>query len=276
MTIVAIPAAGAMGAAVGARLVRHGVEVRSLAGRSPATVARAKAAGMTEASPEGIAAADIVLSIVPPDQALALAEALAPALTAARRKPVFADCNAVSPATVGRIAAAIAATGCPFADAGIIGLPPREGAAGPAFYASGPGAGALAALQRCGIDVRVMAAPVGAASALKLSYAGITKGLVALGAAMTLAAIRGGVAEALRAELATSQPALRAGFARSLPDMLDKAARWAPELEEIAAFVGPARPESAIYRAAARFYAGMADLDAAEREALRSFWSGTA
>ena len=50
--------------------------------------------------------------------------------------------------------------------------------------------------------------PIGAASAMKMSYAGITKGFTALGAAMMLAASRAGTAEALKAELSASQPAL--------------------------------------------------------------------
>ncbi|WP_253713756.1 hypothetical protein [Bradyrhizobium sp. WD16] len=63
-------------------------------------------------------------------------------------------------------------------------------------------------LGRHGLDVRVIDGPVGAASALKLSYAGITKGLVAIAATMVLAAERAGAGPALRAELAASQPQL--------------------------------------------------------------------
>jgi L-threonate 2-dehydrogenase len=59
-----------------------------------------------------------------------------------------------------------------------------------------------------GLDIRIVGGGMGAASALKMSYAGITKGLTALGAAMMLGATRAGVAEALHAELAASQPAL--------------------------------------------------------------------
>ena len=96
--IVAVIAPGMMGSAVGKRLVENGIEVRtSLAGRSEATVARAKAAGMVGVSDEQIAAADIILSILPPGDALGLAERLAPALRAAAKKPVFVDCNALDP-----------------------------------------------------------------------------------------------------------------------------------------------------------------------------------
>jgi 3-hydroxyisobutyrate dehydrogenase-like beta-hydroxyacid dehydrogenase len=81
----------------------------------------------------------------------------------------------------------------------------------------------------------VLDGPVGAASALKMSYAGITKGLVALSSAMMLAATRAGAAEGLRRELERSQPQLLAWFSRMVPPMYDKAYRWVGEMEEIAA-----------------------------------------
>ena len=72
--VVAVIAAGAMGAAVGQRLADLGVTVlTSLAGRSEATAARAAAAGMSAASDAEIAAADFVLSVLPPGDALASA-----------------------------------------------------------------------------------------------------------------------------------------------------------------------------------------------------------
>ena len=158
--VVAVIAPGMMGAAVGKRLVDHGLKVlTSLKGRSAETTARAKAAGMVSASDEEIAATDFILSILPPGDAVALAQRFAPALTASNSKPVFVDCNAVSPPTVERIAAAIAPTGSPFVDAGIIGAPPKPGDAGPRFYASGPDAPRFAKLKDFGLDVRVLARP---------------------------------------------------------------------------------------------------------------------
>src|SRR5215470_17533857 len=106
---VAVIAPGMMGAAVGGRLVENGLKVlTSLTGRSTETVARAKKHGMTAAGDDEIAACDFILSILPPGDAVALAERFAPALTASNSKPVFIDCNAVSPRTVERIAAVIA------------------------------------------------------------------------------------------------------------------------------------------------------------------------
>ena len=112
---IAVIAQGSMGAGVARRLTDNGVRVlTSLAGRSAASAARAKDAGMIDASDAEIAAADVILSIVPPGDALPFAQRLAPALTAATGKPLYADCNAVSPDTVKQIAAAIAPTGARF------------------------------------------------------------------------------------------------------------------------------------------------------------------
>ena len=173
---VAIVAPGAMGAGIGKRLASHGVRVlTSLAGRSEATAARASEAGMVAASDEEIAAADFVLSILPPGDALALAQRFAPVLAASNAKPVYVDCNAINPATVEKVAAAIAPTGCAFVDAGIIGPPPKGDDAGPRLYASGTEAACFASLRQYGLDVRVLEGPLSAASALKMSYAGINK-----------------------------------------------------------------------------------------------------
>src|SRR5258705_5634592 len=136
--VVAVIAPGMMGAAVGRRLVDHGLKVlTSLKGRSAETEKRAKAAGMVGASDEEIAATDFILSILPPGDAVALARRFAPPLTASNAKPVYVDCNAVAPPTVERVAAATPPTICGFVDAGIIGSPPKPQDAGPRLYASG-------------------------------------------------------------------------------------------------------------------------------------------
>jgi 3-hydroxyisobutyrate dehydrogenase-like beta-hydroxyacid dehydrogenase len=274
---VAIIAPGSMGAGVGQRLGEHSVTVlTTLAGRSRQSAARASAAGMQDVAERNLVEADFLLSIVPPGEALALAERLVPLLAAANRKPVYADCNAVSPQTMQRIADTIAQTGAPFVAAGIIGPPPKPASSNTKFYASGPAAGELARLGDYGLIVRVLEGPLTAASALKMSYAGITKGFTALGAAMMLAATRGGSAEALKAELAESQAALNGFLTRQMPAMYGKAYRWVAELDEIARFVGEDHAEHVMLEAAARLYERIAaDVagDNAETAALDKFVS---
>ena len=72
--IVAVIAPGMMGSAVAKRLTTNGLEVRTLLdGRGADTLARAKDAGMIGVSDAQIAACDIILSILPPGNALELA-----------------------------------------------------------------------------------------------------------------------------------------------------------------------------------------------------------
>ena len=255
---VAVVAQGAMGAGVGGRLAERGLRVvTSLAGRSEESAKRAKAAGMVAVSDQELARADYFLSILPPSDALALAEKMAALIGPSNHKPIYVDCNAVSPPTKIEIGHAIVKAGSPFVDAGIIGGPPK-GDYSPSIYASGPEAGKFASVNDFGLVVRVMNGPIGAASAMKMSYAGITKGFTALGAMMMLAATRGGVAEGLRAELERSQPALLPWLQRSIPAMYSKAYRYVGEMEEISDYVGEDGSAQEMFDAFADFYTRLA------------------
>lgn len=186
---LAVVAAGAMGAAVARRLATAGCTVlTNLDGRSAATRARAAAAGMQDVPmPELAARSRWVLSILPPSDALAFATRYRDAHSQAAHgkgkgdasvRVAFADCNAVSPETVKKIAALFAGSSIGFVDAGIIGGPPREGY-DPVFYASAEpkDVGLLddfAGLTKWGLKVSPLkgeGAGVGDASALKMSYA---------------------------------------------------------------------------------------------------------
>jgi putative dehydrogenase len=251
-TTVAVIAQGAMGAGIGGLLAANGVDVvTSLDGRGAASAERARKAGMRAVSPDGIAAADIILSIVPPRDAMALAERLGPSMAVAARKPLYIDCNAVSSAQAVRIGAVVGATGASYADGGIIGPPPRPGYC-PWLYVSGVEEARIAPLREAGVRVRVVEGGIGAASALKMAYASCTKGLTALGAAAVLVAERHGATAALRRELSESQPGVLAFLDRSVPDMFTKAYRFVGEMEQIA--------EHSERRSIADIYRGIAAL----------------
>ena len=272
---VAVIAPGMMGAGVGGRLSSQGARVITLLeGRSAPTLARAAAAKMEAASEADAAAADIILSIVPPGEAVAIAKRLAPFLMNSARKPVYADCNAINPETAAEVGEVIAATGCLFVDGGIIGGPPREGYNGPVIYVSGQEAARVLALCEYGLNFRKLDDGIGTASALKMCYGGITKGITAIASSMALAASRAGIAEALRAELASSQPNLLAHFQRSVPDMFSKAWRWVEEMEEIGMFLGD-REERDVYEGIAGLYdrlAGDFEDEKEEIDALAKFY----
>lgn len=263
---IAIVAQGAMGAGVGARLVERGLRVvTSLTGRSEASAKRAKAAGMAAVSDAECLNADFFLSICPPSDALALAQKMAGLIASSGKKPVYVDCNAVSPPSKVAIGNVILKTGASFIDVGIIGLPPKDDRS-PYLHASGPEAAKLGVLNDFGINVNVIEGPVGAASALKMSYAGITKGTTALASMMMLAATRAGVADKLRVELERSHPAFVSQFQRAVPDMFDKAYRFVGEMEEIADFVGEDPQARQMYQAIAGFYTRIAADHAGKHE----------
>lgn len=260
---IAVIAPGEMGAAIGARLCSGAARVlTSLQGRSAASVRRAAAAGLEAVDDAELMQAEVFLSIVPPDQALPLAQRFAALAGAGGRLPLYADLNAIEPQTVQRVEAVITAAGGRFVDGCIIGFPPGVEGDGPTLYLSGAVGELGQLLSTHGLMTRVMDAPSGAASALKMAYSGISKGLIALGASMLLAAERHGVLPCLLDELGQSQPELLQRFQRAVPSMLPKAYRWAPEMREIEAFIGTDWPESGIYAAMARFYERIAGLDA--------------
>jgi 3-hydroxyisobutyrate dehydrogenase-like beta-hydroxyacid dehydrogenase len=268
LTIVVV-AQGEMGAAVGQRLHARGAAVRtSLKGRSDASRTRAREAGMVAVDDDFalVTGADFVLSIVPPGEAKAFAERMAPALARLDKKPIFADCNALAPATVRDVAAAIAPSGCPFADMGILGAAPSpSGAGGPRLYASGPGARSALALKDYGLDIRIVDGGVGEASAVKMGYACMTKGTQAIGAAMMLGTMRNNVAPTVREALAESLPEVFGYAAKQMPRMYPKAYRWVAEMEEIAKFLAADPGASQMLAGAAQLYDQIAR-DFAERQ----------
>ena len=274
-TTVAIIAQGAMGAGTAQRLTSNGVDVVTLLeGRSAESRARAEKAGMRGVDLAGLAAADYILSIVPPRDAMQLAEQLSPALKAAKKKPLYADMNAISSAKVQKIGNVIAATGAVFADGGIIGPPPRPDTKNTIYYFSGITADKVAPLAKGGLEVKVVDGPIGAASALKMSYAAIGKGLTALASASILMADKYGAKEALLAELERSQSHLLKPLGWSVPDMFVKAYRFVGEMEEIADQSGR-ESTAAIYRGIAALYTDIAaDQDGPKKDVkvLESFF----
>ncbi len=96
------------------------------------------------------------------------------------------------------------------------------------------------------------------ASALKMSYGGLTKGFTAIGTAIMLGAMRAGCAEALVQELSESRPQDLAWLTRQVPSMFPKAYRWVAEMEEISDFLGDDAASHDVYLGIARLYERLA------------------
>jgi len=234
---IAVLMPGDMGHATGWVLAASGFDaITCLDGRSDRTRALAEVAGLRDLGnlDAVVEAASLILSILPPSAAYAQAENVARAMKRCGAKPVYVDCNAISPATVLEIAAVMEDAGAPFIDAGIIGLKPDGAGPGPRFYVSGADTGPMLALDGKGFQVKAVGIEPGRASALKMCYAGLTKGTWTLHAAVLLAAERHGLTAELREEFEYSQaPALAAMEART-PRLPADSGRWIGEMEEIA------------------------------------------
>jgi 3-hydroxyisobutyrate dehydrogenase-like beta-hydroxyacid dehydrogenase len=233
---VGIASPGDMGQAVACTLKEIGLRVcTALDGRSDRTRALAREAGLHDCGSMRrlVEDSDIVLSILNPGAAVDTARAVAEAMQECGRRPVFVDCNAISPRTMREIDAIIRGAGGTCIDAGIIGPPPR-GKASMHFYASGPEAGLVSQLASPRVKVRILGTRIGDASALKMCYASYSKAAVALGVEMLVAARRLGVDDALDRELKETAADNLDWILRRLVTTPPKAYRWVPEMLEIA------------------------------------------
>jgi 3-hydroxyisobutyrate dehydrogenase-like beta-hydroxyacid dehydrogenase len=284
---------GEMGAAVGQCLTAAGHRVLWVpSGRSPASAARAEAAGLTGVDgglAELVRSAEVIMSVCPPHAALDTARQVA----AAGFGGLYLDANAISPATAREVAAIVAGVeggGADGVDGGIIGTPPVR----PGFirlYLSGPRADEVRDLfEDTPVDVRVVdhgglggaaqdgaaqdgaaqdgaaqdgaaqdgsgagIGVVGSASAVKMAYASWTKGSAALLLAARALARTLGVEDVLLAEWGLSQPALGERSVRAAGSATGKGWRWVAEMEEIAATMGAAGLPEGFHLAAAEIY----------------------
>jgi 3-hydroxyisobutyrate dehydrogenase-like beta-hydroxyacid dehydrogenase len=233
---VAILSPGDMGAGIGGVLRKSGLDVLTcLDGRSNLTRLRALESDIREVGfmDDVVKEADIILSVLPPGDAVPIAERVARSLGRVRTGVTYVDCNAISPQTSKRIEAVITGAGASYIDAGIIGGPPSGPDSGTRFFCSGPDTSAFEALGGHGLDVRVVGPDIGQASGLKMVYAASTKGTTALWTELLAAARALGLDDALGRELESSR--IAAQVMRAIPSMPRRSRRWVAEMEEIAA-----------------------------------------
>lgn len=219
-----------------------------------------------------LADADLVLSLVTADAALAAARDYAALL-----KPgaLWCDMNSVAPDTKRAAARAVETAGGRYLDVAVLAPvnPARMNV--PLLVAGGAAEAAAVALREAGFaNVRVVGSEVGRASAIKMIRSVMVKGIEALTAEMMLAAEAAGVTGEVLASLDASEKAqdwaLRAAY--NLERMTTHGARRAAEMEEsaktlIGLGVEPVMTSGTVRRQ--RELAGRADLFSEEREAAQ-------
>jgi len=249
---------GEMGVTVGATVVAGGTRVVwASEGRSASTQSRAVEAGLDDVGSLALVVRQsrVILSIVPPHGALALAQSVA----ALGFRGLYVDGNAVAPETAREIGWVIESAGGRFVDGGIIGPAARKRGT-TRFYLSGSAAPEIGVLFNAGpMDAVVLDAPAGAASALKMAYAGWTKGSAALLAAIRAFAMAEGVDSALLDEWKISQPDAPARSERAFTDNARKAWRFVGEMEEIARSLAGVNLPAGFHEGARRIYERLAD-----------------
>ena len=234
---VLILSPGEMGAAVGHAFHQSGFEILGVFNdRTRTTQKRAIDAGFKDAGSLniGLKNADIVLSILPPAHALHMAKKVADGMQETGAIPPYVDCNAISPETAKSVAITISKAGSKPIDVGIVGNPPKQNSTPPRFFASGVDAKLMDTFSNAGIVVKNCGQEIGQASAVKMVYAGITKGVSALFANMLIAADKLGVADTAHEELMLSQDFLYRRMQNLTPSLPAVSERYIGEMEEIA------------------------------------------
>lgn len=246
-----------MGAALGACV--DGEVYWASDGRSRATASRAAEAGIVDLEDLEtlVTVVDVVVSVCPP----AAARDVAHQVSESGFGGLYVDLNAIAPVTVHQIGRLHRR----FVDGGVIGPPPSSDGSGQqestSLYLSGEEAGEFAALfTGSPVDTRVIGTDPGQASALKMAYAGWTKGTSALLLSVAALARSEGVFDVLLDEWDQSIPELRERLERLSSRIGSKAWRFAGEMEEIALAHGEAGLPEGFHRAAADLYSRLSGL----------------
>jgi 3-hydroxyisobutyrate dehydrogenase-like beta-hydroxyacid dehydrogenase len=262
---------GEMGAALGRVLMEDGFRVlTTVEGRGPRTRRLCAEAGLpvVDSLDEVVLQADVVVSLVPPDAVLELAETCA-AVKVPGRPRWFVDANSVSPATAAEVGEIVTAAGAEFIDAAIQG-PARQLRQRGVLYLSGPEAAGAASLFGRSLQVRVVGSQAGQASALKGLASGMVKGLAAVFLEMAVTARHAGLLEQMFEACRTSYPGLMELLDRLIPTYPQHAGRRTQEAAELAETMRALGLEPCLAEATRRLTADVAACNLAEE---RSSWT---
>ena len=252
---VGIISPGDMGHAVGKHLINNKVSViTALDDRSNRTKTLAKDAKIEDVGSLNslVEHSDLILSILVPSQAMSFAKKIAKILQQSDKSICFAECNAIAPQTTKNISMLFQNTQATFIDAGIIGGPPTE-IYKPTFYTSGPDTKPMLVLEESGIRVIKIGPEIGQASALKMCYAAMNKGTIAINIAVLTTAKMLGVYDSLIAEFGHSQNDVLKKM-QKMNEIPTKANRWIGEMLEISSTFESANITGFFHKGAAEIY----------------------
>lgn len=181
---VAILSPGDMGSGLSRLLRKHSVRVvTNLEGRSLRSQQLAQNAGLEDLGSDKalLTTADTLISVLVPSASVAIAKRIARCAKTVEHgclhTKFYIDANAVSPGTVRQMSSLFNDSGITFVDASIIGGPPHlkhdDTWYRPTFALSGPG---IRDINLDDIfDVSYVGPEIGQVSALKMSFASLTK-----------------------------------------------------------------------------------------------------
>jgi 3-hydroxyisobutyrate dehydrogenase-like beta-hydroxyacid dehydrogenase len=234
MTVIGLIGTGSMGSAIGAGWGDEGVRVLTAqARRSERSKRLANAAGieLLDELDDVIRASDVVVSVVPPAAAVAVVSDVAAAVARTSARPVFLDLNAIAPETLTEIDRTL---DLELVDGSISGGPPRGADDPTRIYLAGPRAGEVAAIPNRRLDIAILDAPLGAASALKMCTASMYKGTKALVMQAMITAEANGVCAEFLADTMREWSDDVPSWHREIAVAAAKAWRYVGEMHEIA------------------------------------------
>ncbi|KAH7405986.1 6-phosphogluconate dehydrogenase [Phaeosphaeria sp. MPI-PUGE-AT-0046c] len=269
---IAILSIGQMGLGVSSLLLAHDYHViTNVSDRSAATQQRAQSASITcvENDEELVAQADIILSIVPPRDAVATAQRIVAASKDKQRakESWYFDLNAISPNTARSIQDLLqTCSNLKFADGGIIGGPPSLSNSNswtkPGIPISGPHGWPDSTFAQV-LNMRNVGAEIGKASGLKCCFAALAKGFTALALQSFTTAGSLGVYDELQDYLAEYSAAAGEKARKSVVGCTGKAYRWVEEMNQIGecfASEGGWEARANVFREIAGVYQELADV----------------
>ena len=233
---IGILSIGEMGFHWARLLTGHHVEVLTFdKNRSQTTRRRAAAAGVTSVPSMAklASASDLIVSLVVPAAAKQVAAELAAALAGIKKKELFfLDANAISPMTAIDLQRTFTTLPATFIDGCIIGSAATL-SQGTVLYVSGPEAAKIEPLGDYGFSVRILGREIGQASAFKIIYAGLTKGLQALLVELLAGAKRLNLLDPLIECYDERFPGLVKKVGRGISALTIHAGRRAQEMDEL-------------------------------------------